>query len=74
MRSIASRTSCSDRDHASQRHSFRQHAIANARAQSLLRGNVDLAAQERLELAESIAEADRGEVMSAAELLRRLSG
>jgi hypothetical protein len=34
----------------------------------------ELTAAEEAELAESIAEADRGEVISAAELLRRLSG
>ena len=34
----------------------------------------ELTAAQEAELAESIAEADRGEVISAAELLRRLSG
>lgn len=34
----------------------------------------ELSAAEEAELAESIAEADRGEVISADELLRRLSG
>ena len=34
----------------------------------------ELTAAEEAELAESIAEADRGEVISAAELLRLLSG
>lgn len=34
----------------------------------------ELTAAEEAELAEAIAEADRGEVISAAELLRRLSG
>ncbi len=33
-----------------------------------------MTASEEAELAESIAEADRGDVISAAELLRRLSG
>jgi hypothetical protein len=33
----------------------------------------ELSPEEEAELAESIAEADRGEVISAAELLRRLS-
>jgi hypothetical protein len=35
---------------------------------------LELTAAQEAELAESIAEADRGEVISAAELLRRLSG
>ncbi len=39
-----------DRGHASQGHGLRQDPIANARAQSLLRGNIDPAAQDRLEL------------------------
>jgi hypothetical protein len=34
----------------------------------------ELTAAQEAQLAESIAEADRGEVISAAELLRRLSG
>lgn len=34
---------------------------------------VELSPEEEAELADSIAEADRGEVVSAAELLRRLS-
>jgi predicted transcriptional regulator len=33
----------------------------------------DLSAEDEAELAESIAEADRGEVVSAEELFRRLS-
>jgi hypothetical protein len=34
---------------------------------------VELTAEQEAELAESIAEADRGDVISAAEVLRRLS-
>jgi hypothetical protein len=34
---------------------------------------VELTAEQEAELAESIAEADRGDVVSAAEVLRRLS-
>jgi len=36
--------------------------------------SVELTEAQETEVAESIAEADRGEVISAAELLRRLSG
>jgi predicted transcriptional regulator len=34
---------------------------------------VELTAEQEAELAESLAEADRGDVISAAEVLRRLS-
>jgi len=36
--------------------------------------SAELTEEQEAEIAESIAEADRGEVISAAELLRRLSG
>jgi predicted transcriptional regulator len=39
-----------------------------------LEAPVELTAAQEAELAESIAEAERGEVISAAELLRRLAG